>query len=138
MAARLLSTRTVAVVFVAVLAFAALALFFTAWMGSLTLGYPMITQDPLRITDVQFGVGNLTIKVSNPETRIWMDIQEVIVDDLNQTVPPRTFLVNQRIPAGEQRSIVVSYEWASGSVYQVRLTYTRGHFLSSIFVAVAP
>ncbi len=138
MAARLLSTRTVAVVFVAILAFAALALLFTAWMGSLTLGYPMITQDPLRITGVQFGAGNLTIKLSNPETRIWMDIQEVIVDDLNQTVAPRTFSVNQRIPAGEQRSIVLSYEWASGFVYQVRLTYTRGNLLSSTYVAVAP
>ena len=138
MASRLLSARTVAVVFVAILAFAALALFLTAWMGSLAPGYPMITQDPLRITDVQFGAENLTIKVSNPETRIWMDIQEVIVDDLNQTIPPRTFLVNQRIPAGEQRSIILSYEWASGFVYQVRLTYTRGNLLSSSYVAVAP
>lgn len=138
MAARLLSTRTVAVVFVAILAFAALAFFLTAWMGALEPVYPMQTQDPLRITDVQFDAGNLTIKVSNTEDRIWMNIQEVIVDDLNQTVPPRTFLVNQRILAGEQRSITLIYEWASGFVYQIRLTYTRGNLLSSAYVAVAP
>ena len=138
MASRLLSARTVAVVFVAVLAFAALALFLTAWMGSVAPVYPMQTQTPLRITNVEFGAGNLTVKVSNPEERIWMDINEVIIDDLNQTVPPLAFPVNQRIPAGEQRSIIVSYEWASGFVYQIRLTYTRGNLLSSSYVAVAP
>ncbi len=138
MAARLLSTRTVAVVFAAILAFAVLAFFLTTWMGALTPVYPMQTQDPLRITEVQFGAGTLTIKVSNPEDRIWMYVQEVIVDDLNQTVPPLTFPVNQRIPAGEQRSITLIYEWASGFVYQLRLTYTRGNLLSSSYIAVAP
>lgn len=87
---------------------------------------------------MRFGTDNLTITVRNPEERIWMEIREVIVDDLNQTVPPRVFTLYRQIPAGQERSIVVSYEWVSGFVYQVRLTYTRGYLRSSAYIAVAP
>jgi hypothetical protein len=130
-------TRNVAVVIVVVLAFAAigLAVLLSAWMGAVAPAAPMATEE-LRITDVQFGTGYLTLTVRNTGGSIPVEISEVTVDDLNQTVPPQTVSVNQQIPVGEQRSISVSCEWISGAVYQIRLITVRGN--PFIDYAVAP
>jgi len=139
--------RNVVVVIVVVLAFAltGLAFLLSAWMGALSIAITPI--EDLKITDVQFSKGFLTVTVKNTgDTRYdWevVTVTEVMVQperdlhDSNQTVTPYKVPMNIPVRIGEEHSISVSYDWISGEAYQVRLGSARGNYWLFRY-AVAP
>jgi hypothetical protein len=80
------------------------------------------------VTDVQFETGYLTLTVSS-EDGVSTEITEVVIRNLNHplAVPEFKAIANELVPAGEQISISISYEWISGDKYQIRLTSSRGN-----------
>ena len=137
-----MTLRRVAIVTsVAVLAFVGLVVILSAWMGALTIGFPMF--EDLTITDVQFTEGYVTVTVKNNGnggcnvTIIEVMVSdEVRVSDMNHTLLDKVPM-NISVQMGEQHSISVGCEWISGEAYQVRLTSARGNYWFFRY-AVAP
>ncbi len=133
--------RVTIVTSVAVLAFVSLVVILGAWMGAVTVGFPMF--EDLTITDVQFTEGYVTVTVKNngrggcEVTIIEVKVSdEVRVSDLNHTLL-RKVPMSIPIQMGEHHSNSVGYEWISGEAYQVRLTSARGNYWFFRY-AVAP
>jgi hypothetical protein len=127
-----MTLRRVAIVTsVAVLAFLGLFVILSAWMGALSIGFPMF--EDLTITDVQFSEGYVTVTVKNGDNGgCSVTIIEVMVSDEVRVSEMNHTLVNKvpmNIPVrmGEQHSFSVGCEWISCEAYQVRLTSARGN-----------
>jgi hypothetical protein len=123
--------RQTLVLVITVVVFAVIGTLLTlAWMYPLTV--PIMARENLSITDVQFDANYLTLSVKNiceyPTT-----ISEVLI---NQTSTSHTFPVSEQISAYGQASIRISFNWSSGSTYQVGVETAKGnHFY---YIAVAP
>ena len=146
MSLRQAPTRKVIIVIAVVLAFAVTATVLTAaWMGALSIAITRV--EALKITDVQFSEGFLTVTVKNTADSQYdwdvVTVTEVMVQperdyhDLNQTITPYKVPMNITVHAGVEHSISVGYDWISGEAYQVRVTTARGN--SWLFrYAIAP
>lgn len=137
-------TRRVMEVIVIVLASAVggLALFLSAWMGSLNPGFMMI--EDLTIKHVQFSEGLMTVTAEN-YGRGPIIIGEVWVSEtfepftLQGLTPPFDKVpVEEQIEAGEQVSFTIGYEWTPGTFYQVVLVSLKGNPFGYNAVAPAP
>ena len=133
--------RVTLVTSVAVLAFVGLLVFLSAWMGAVTVGFPMF--EDLTITGVQFSEGYVTVTVKNNGRGgcnvIIAEIMvsdEVRVSEMNHTLLNKVPM-NISIQVGEQHSISVGCVWISGETYQVRLTSALGNYWFFRY-AVAP
>ena len=133
--------RVALVTSVAVLAFVGLLVFLSAWMGAVTVGFPMF--EDLTIAGVQFSEGYVTVTVKNNGRGgcnvIIAEIMvsdEVRVSEMNHTLLNKVPM-NIPIQVGEQHSISVGCVWISGEAYQVRLTSARGNYWFFRY-AVAP
>ena len=123
--------RQALILVITVVVFAVIGTLLTlAWMHPLTV--PIMARENLSITDVQFDVNYLTLSVKNiceyPTT-----ISEVLI---NQTSTSLTFPMSEQISAYGQTSIKISFNWSSGSTYQVGVETTRGNHL--YYTAIAP
>jgi hypothetical protein len=119
----------------------------SAWMGSIILLWP--ESEFLSISDVQFGIGYLKFTVRNdgehPTTVTGVTVNQTVTRVLpfviqghnvtvNEILPGLDSAVNEPIEAGGHVSIIICYEWVSGSTYQIRLTSSRGdHFPQNHF-----
>jgi hypothetical protein len=138
-------TRHVVEVIVIVLASAigGLALFLSAWMGSINPGFPMT--ENLTIKHVQFSEGLLTVTAEN-YGRGPIIIGEVMVSETSEpftlqgylTLPFDKVLVEEQIEADEQVSITIGYEWTPATFYQVVLVSLKGNPFGYNAVAPAP
>jgi hypothetical protein len=139
-------TRKVVVVIAVFAAFAVAGIALTvAWMGALTV-VGISPAEGLKIADVQFSKGFLTVTVKNAgDTRYdpVVTVAEVMVQperdwhDLNQTVIPYEVPMSIPVHLGEQGSITLGYDWVSGEAYQIRVTSARGNYWLFRY-AVAP
>jgi hypothetical protein len=137
--------RKVIVVMAVLVTFAVTGIVLTAaWMGALEIA--ITASEQLKITDVQFSEGFLTVTVNNTGNTYALDI--VIVTEV--TVQPEPDLHNlnrtdtlyevpMSIPVhkGEIASISIGYDWVSGEAYQIRVTTSRGNYCLFRY-AVAP
>jgi len=100
---------------------------------------PTISTTPpenLVMTDMQFETGYLTLSV-NTKNGASTEITEVMIRNLSHpAVPEFKIVAYEFVPADEQVSFSISYDWASGDAYQIRLTSSRGY--EFIEKAVAP
>ena len=130
-------TRKVVVVIAVFAAFAVAGIVLTvAWMGALTV-VGISPAEGLKIADVQFSTGFLTVTVKNAgDTRYDWDVvtvTEVTVQperdwhDPNQVVTPCEVSMSIPVHIGEQASIGVGYDWVSGEAYQIRVTSSQGN-----------
>jgi hypothetical protein len=135
-------TRHVVEVIVIVVASAVggLALFLSAWMGSINPGFMMY--EDLTIKHVQFSEGLMTVTAEN-NGRGPIIIGEVRVSETSEpftlqglTLPFDKVLVEEQIEAGEHVSITIGYEWTPGTFYQVVLVSLKGNPFG--YNAVAP
>jgi hypothetical protein len=131
-----------AVVIIVVLALACSMLLLVTWMVS-PLGYGPMLVGSLRVELVQFGVGHLDVTVMNDgdystivtgvivnqiQTRTLPFMSQGHNVTVDEILPGTTVVVNEPIPKGEHRLIVVSYEWTSGSRYAIGLTSEDGGY----------
>lgn len=123
--------RQALILVMTVTVFAVIGILLTlAWMYPLAV--PIMARENLSITDVEFDDSYLTLSVKNiceyPTT-----ISEVLI---SQTFTLLTFPTSEQISAYGQTSIRISFNWSSGSTYQVRVATVKGnHFY---YAAVAP
>ena len=100
-----------------------------AWMGALTVGF-MKTEE-LKITSVQFTGTNVIISVRNQGTD-GVTISEVSINGQTYTA---TYDPSQTLSANGHATITVTYNWALGNSYQVKLSTAKGN--SFMYTAVA-
>ena len=108
-------------------------LLLATWIGSLT---PGITQPPpLWITNVQFEKDCLNIMVENTGTQARI-IDEVKVYQYSNPYASSeyesnsTYVVHESILVGEQISICINFNWASGYGYKIELMTKDGNIVS--------
>ena len=130
------STRTIVVaIIISVLALG------SVWLIVLVNSpYQITSIEKLVITGVQFNTDSLNVTVRNVGEINPFTVTEVMV---NQTQTYTSFIlpglkmtVFEEIPAGEQVSINLNFNWALGSTYRVRLETAKGNSFS--YDAVAP
>jgi hypothetical protein len=135
---RIVLTKKGTVFFIAfALAIVGLALLVSAWMNALTLTVaPPMGEEILRVTGLQFETGYLNLTVKNTVARN-VEIRQVAIENMDRPeVPEFKAIAYELVPAGEQISFSISYEWISGDTYQVRLTNSQGNLF--LWTAVAP
>jgi hypothetical protein len=135
---RIVLTKKGTVFFIAfALAIVGLALLVSAWMNALTLTVaPPMGEEILRVTGLQFETGYLNLTVKNTGARN-VEIRQVAIENMDRPeVPEFKAIAYELVPAGEQISFSISYEWISGDTYQVRLTNSQGNLF--LWTAVAP
>ena len=120
--------------FVVVVALVVAGTFLLAtWIGALTPG--ITPPSPLWITDVQFEKGYLNITVENTGTQA-RTINEVKVYQssnpyaYSEYESNSTYVVHESILVGEQISICMNFNWASGYGYKIELMTTDGNIVS--------
>ena len=114
-------SRRLATLYVAVaISLAITSSAFLVWMNTLTIDNLSAHRVYLYITKVLFENDYLNITLRNidwnPKT-----LSSVII---NQTFTLHIVLVHEPIPAGEIRSFRVTFNWASGYMYQIKLETT--------------
>jgi hypothetical protein len=79
----------------------------------------------LKMTDVQFSEGFVTVTLDNAGGNEVATVTEIMVGDLHEL----NHTVRMIIPIhmGEQASISVGYDWVSGEAYQIRVTSSHGN-----------
>ena len=123
--------RQALILVITVVVFAVIGILLTlAWMYPLTV--PIIACENLNLTKVEFDESYLTLSIKNI-----CEYQSIISEVLiNQTSTSHIFPVSEQISAYGQASIRISFNWSSGSTYQVGVATARGnHFY---YTAVAP
>jgi hypothetical protein len=139
-------TRKVILVVAVLAAFAVAGIVLTAaWMGALTV-VGITPAEDLKIADVQFSKGFLTVTVKNAgDTRYDWDVvtvTEVMVQPLQSlpdaipTSAPYEVPMNIPVHLGDQASIAVGYDWIPGKTYMIKVTSSHGNYWS--IKAVAP
>ena len=113
-----------AAVIIMVIAVAGLA-FMASWMRTLTIPYETSLMEGLKMTDVQFSEGFVTVTLNNAGGNEVATVTEVMVGDLHEL--NRTVRMVIPIHMGEQASITVGYDWISGKTYQIIVTTAYGN-----------
>jgi len=119
MAMRLGLTGEHAAVIILVIAVAGSA-FIASWMSALTIPYETSLMEGLKITDVQFSEGFVTVTLNNAGINEVATVTEIMVGDLHEL--NHTVRMTIPIHKGEQASITVDYDWISGKTYQIIVT----------------
>jgi flagellin-like protein len=122
---RALSPVVASIILIAVTVAVSIAV--AAWMGALTIGF-MGTEE-LKITNMQFTTGHITIIANNTGTSP-VTINEFWVNGVKQTYTAQTVAANSGVSAD------VAYTWTAGSNYQVKLLSSKGN--AFMYTAVAP
>lgn len=119
--------------FVVVVALVVAGTFLLATWSALNPG--ITPPSPLWITDVQFEKGCLNITVENTGTQA-RTINEVKVYQSSNPYASSeyesnsTYVVHESILVGEQISICINFNWASGYGYKIELMTTDGNIVS--------
>jgi flagellin-like protein len=94
-----------------------------AWMGALTFNF--MATEQLKITNLQFGGttgnGTVTITMQNTGTNP-VTITEVHVNNAGNLLTSSITL-----PANNQTSTTVNYDWTYGAQYEVELRSSKGN-----------
>jgi hypothetical protein len=99
--------------------------FIASWMSALTIPYETSLVEGLKITDVQFNEGFVTVTLNNTGINEVATVTEIMVGDLHEL--NHTVRMNIPIHMGEQASITVGYDWISSKTYQIIVTTAYGN-----------
>jgi len=113
-----------AAVIILVIAVAGLATI-ASWMSALTIPCETGLMEGLKMTDVQFSEGFVTVTLNNAGGNEVATVTQIMVGDLHEL----NHTVRMIIPIhmGEQASITVDYDWISGKTYQIIVTTAYGN-----------
>jgi flagellin-like protein len=98
-----------------------------AWMGALTTS--QMNTEQVKITNMLFTTGHIQVVANNTGTSP-VTINEVWVNGVKQTYTPQT------LSANTGAVVDVTYAWASGSHYQIKLISAKGN--NFMYTAYAP
>jgi len=125
--AKALSPVVASIILIAVTVAVSIAV--AAWMGALVVGQ-MATEE-LKITNMNFGTSPKTIViVANNTGTSSITINEFWVNGQKQAYNAQTLPANTGVEA------TVTYTWAAGSNYQIKLITSKGN--TFMYTAVAP
>jgi flagellin-like protein len=102
-----------------------------AWMGALT--FTFMATEQIQITNLEFPAPNIIrVTINNTGTSA-VTINEAWVNNLKKTATPA---LPQPISANMGLRLNVTYAWAAGSNYQVKLVTSKGN--QFLYSAVGP
>ncbi len=113
-----LSPVVAAIILIAVTVAVSIAV--AAWMGALT--FTFMKTEELKITNVQFSAGTITLSVKNPGTSA-VTINSVRVNDVAVST---TITGALTWAAGDSHDISFSYSYTAGNAYKFALVSSTG------------